>query len=185
MRVNFITYDIQQDQDIIHIPFDKQDILVYNPEEGGPYPWAFARVLGIFHATISTRAKLSPQTYQFLWVRWFKRDESLSSFTTVRRFDRVAFVPHDSTDEEPFGFIDPATVIRGCHLIPDFDQGRTRELMSASIFQDEGGDWRRFCVAQYVNFNFTIFVSSYEGFSFQPLRQRFDDAIHWAWGWPP
>ena len=148
MRVNFITYDVQQDQDIIHIPFDKRDVLIYNPQERGPYPWAFARVLGIYHANVFTRTHPDPQTYYFLWVRWFKRDESQSSFATARRFDRVAFVSHDSPDEEPFGFIDPATVIRGCHLIPDFNLGRTRELMPASIFQDGDGDWKRFCVAQ-------------------------------------
>jgi hypothetical protein len=70
----------------------------------------------------------------------------------------VEFVPHNSTNEEPFGFIDLATVICGCHLIPDFNQGRTHELMPASIFWDEGGDWKGFCVAQYVNLIFTIFV---------------------------
>ena len=96
MRVNFTTYNIQEDQDIIHIPFDKRDILVYNPQEPGPYPWAFARVLGIYHATVSTRTHSEPQTYYFLWVRWFTRDQSLPSFATTRCFDRVAFVPHDS-----------------------------------------------------------------------------------------
>ena len=91
---------------------------------------------------------LDPQTCYFLWVWWFKRDESLPSFATTRQFDRVAFVPYDSPDKEPFGFIDPETVIQGCHLIPDFNTGRTRELMPALVFQDEGGDWKQFCVAQ-------------------------------------
>jgi hypothetical protein len=154
MRVNFTTYDLQQDQDVIHIPFDKRDILVYNPHEQGPYPWAFARVLGIYHVTVLTRAHPDPQTYYFLWVRWFKHDQSVPSFATTRQFDRVAFVPFDSADEEPFGFVDPATVIRGCHLIPDFNMGRTQELMPASVFRDGDGDWARFRVAQYVNLIF-------------------------------
>ena len=156
MRVNFITYDLQQGQDIVHVPFDKRDILIYNPQEQGPYPWAFARVLGIYHATVLTHAHRDPQTYQFLWVRWFKHDQSVPSFATTRQFDRVAFVPHDNSDKEPFGFIDPATVIRGCHLIPDFNLERTHELLPASVFQDGAGDWKRFRVAQYVNFIFTI-----------------------------
>jgi len=153
MRVNFTTYDIQQDNDIIHIPFDKRDVLVYNPQEQGPYPWAFARVLGIYHATVLTRTCPNPQTYYFLWVWWFKRDQ-LPSFAMTRQFDRVGFVPYDSPDEEPLGFIDPATVICGCHLIPDFNIGRTHELMPASIFQDSDGDWKKFCVAQCVNLFF-------------------------------
>jgi len=158
MRINFTTYDNRQDEDIIHIPFDKQDVLVYNPQEQGPYPWAFARVLGIYHAVVMTRTHRDPQSYYFLWVRWFKRDQS-PSFATMRGFDQVAFVPHDSLDEEPFGFIDPETVIRGCHLIPDFDSGRTHELMPASIIRDGDGDWKKFCVAQCVNLVSVILVS--------------------------
>lgn len=144
MRIDFTTYNLQQDQDIIHIPFNKQDILVYNPQEQGPYPWAFARVLRIYHATVLTHAHPDPQTYHFLWVWWFKLDQSVPSFEMTWQFDRVAFVPYDSDDEEPFGFIDPATVICGCHLIPDFKLGRMLELLPASVFQDGGGDWKRF-----------------------------------------
>ena len=158
MRVNFTTYDVQQDEDVIHIPFDKRDVLVHNPQEQGPYPWAFARVLGIYHTTVRTRAHPEPQTYHFLWVRWFKHHRYMLSFAKTRRLDRVSFVPHDSPEEEPFGFIDPAAVIRACHLIPDFDSGRTHDLMpSPSIFQDGDGDWKRFCVAQYVNLNFKFY----------------------------
>lgn len=157
MRVNFTTYDVQQDEDIIHIPFDKRDVLIFSLQEQGPYPWAFARVLGIYHTTISTRTFPEPQTYHFLWVRWFKRDQS-PSFAIVRQFDQVGFVPYDSSDEEPFGFIDPATVIRSCHLIPDFNLGRTHELMASSIFQDGDGDWKKFRVAQCVNFIFAVFT---------------------------
>ena len=80
----------------------------------------------------------------------------------------MEFIPHDSADEEPFGFIDPATVIRGCHLIPDFNLGRTRELMPASLFQDDAGDWKRFCVAQFVNFIFYHFRASQVYFSVFP-----------------
>jgi len=177
MRVDFTTYNVQQDQDIIHIPFDKRDILVHNPQEQGPYPWAFARVLGIYHAAVRTRARPEPQTYYFLWVRWFKRDQSEPSFATARRFDRVSFVPHDSPDEEPFGFIDPATVIRGCHLIPDFNLGRTRELMPASTFQDGDGDWKGFCVAQYANLNFQFSFLTHLCFS---LSDR--DLMMWFTG---
>jgi len=175
MRVNFTTYDIQQDQDIIHVPFDKWDILVYNPQEEGPYPWAFARVLGIYHATVLTHTHRDPQMCYFLWVRWFKRDHSSLSFATVRQFDRVAFVPYDSADEEPFGFIDPATVIRGFHLIPDFNLGRTHELMPASTFQDGDGDWKRFCIAQCVNLIFTILLVTdlYFSLSDRDLMMRF------------
>lgn len=50
-------------------PFDKWDALIYNPQEQGPYLWAFAQVLGIYHATIQTCLHPDPQTYYFLWVQ--------------------------------------------------------------------------------------------------------------------
>ena len=65
---------------------------------------------------------------------------------------------YDSPDEEPFGFVDPGTVIRGCHLIPDFNLGRTHELMPTSLFWDAEGNWKKFCVAQYADpISFLIF----------------------------
>jgi len=100
----------------------------------------------------------NPQTYYFLWVRWFKHDQSLPSFSTTWRFDHVSFMPHDNLNEEPFGFVDLATVIHSCHLIPDFNLGRTRELMPASVFQDTNGDWTKFCVTQCVNLIFSVFI---------------------------
>jgi len=39
----------------------------------------------------------------------------------------VGFV--EDSDELAFGFLDPAHVIRGCHLIPRFAMGRTNNLM--------------------------------------------------------
>ena len=48
----------------------------------------------------------------------------------------------------------PRAIIWGCHLIPDFNTGRTHELMPASVFQDEGSNWKQFCIAQWVDLNF-------------------------------
>jgi len=35
--------------------------------------------------------------------------------------DTVRFVP--MADEDVFGFVDPADVLRGCHVIPSFADG--------------------------------------------------------------
>ena len=46
-----------------------------------------------------------------------------------------------------FGFIDPAEVIRGVHLIPAFAHGKTDRLFGPSIacpLKDEDQDWQYF-----------------------------------------
>lgn len=68
----------------------------------------------------------------------------------VARLPRVGFVPE--TDPYAFGFLDPDVVLRGCHLIPAFHYGRTRDLLgtdqpTAARPLGETDDW----VNYYVN----------------------------------
>ncbi|RDB17802.1 hypothetical protein Hypma_000674 [Hypsizygus marmoreus] len=51
------------------------------------------------------------------------------------RLDRVGFVPGD--DPDAFSFIDPALVIRACHLVPAFSLGRTFRLLRPSVARDK------------------------------------------------
>lgn len=154
-RFNYTTYDLQRDQDIIHPTHDKMDILVYAPENGHSQPWEYARVLKVYHANVYTLSNTTPERMEFLWVRWFERDNSAPTGPQVWRLDHVSFVP--STDDRAFGFVDPASVIRGCHLIPAFARGRTFELLGPSIARDPDGDWAAFDVMMYATFNLIIF----------------------------
>ncbi len=36
------------------------------------------------------------------------------------------------SDEYAFGFLDPSLVLRGCHLLPAFADGKTTELLTMS-----------------------------------------------------
>lgn len=54
------------------------------------------------------------------------------------------FVFFSGSGGEAFGFVDPAHIIRGCHLIPAFSHGRTDEYLPPSIVRDPEGDWRVF-----------------------------------------
>ena len=60
-----------------------------------------------------------------LWVRWFGRELGYASGWDTRRLHRLGFIPHDQPDA--FGFLDPADVIRGIHLIPAFAHGHDEE----------------------------------------------------------
>ena len=146
IRFNFTTYDVQRDQDIIHPTFNKKDIMVYCPGLDSPFPWRYARVHGIFHANVQTTSLPMPKKLFFLWVRWFTPIDTSFIPAQARSHPRVSFVPYQSNDNEPFGFVDPEHVICGCHLIPAFELGRTSYLLPPSVTRDKAGDWKAFCV---------------------------------------
>ena len=59
---------------------------------------------------------------------------------TTKRLHRLEFVP-ESADDDPFGFVDPSDVLRGCHIIPAFVYGQTDELLRPSLVRNEHGSW--------------------------------------------
>ena len=150
IQFNFTTYDVQRDQDIIYPTFDKRDIMVYCPGLDGPFPWRYAQVQGIFHVKVQTAALPTPQKLFFLWVRWFTAIDPSFIPAQARSYPRVSFVPYQSNEDEPFGFVNPEHVIRGCHLIPAFELRRTVDLLPPSVARDKAGDWRTFCVNWYI-----------------------------------
>ncbi len=139
---NYTTYDLQREQDIIHPSVNKADILVHTPDtsDDNPYPWTYARVLGIYHANIVSPDALKIERVEFLHVRWFQCDATWEYGSRVRRLERVHFVPQASG--EAFGFVDPAHIIRACHLVPAFHHGRTRDYLSPSYVRELAGDWK-------------------------------------------
>jgi hypothetical protein len=77
VKINYTTYDIRRDGDTIN-PRTYPDIMVTSPETGpNAQPYWYARVIGIFHAMVSsTHPELevtarSRHQMDFLWVRWF------------------------------------------------------------------------------------------------------------------
>lgn len=155
LRVNYTTYDVRRDQDAIN-PRTHSDIMVLSHDEdphGHPY-W-YARVLGIFHCQVlhlePSATNRSVQHMEFLWVRWFGTVPGHRSGSAVARLPKIGFVP--DTDPLAFGFLDPSLVIRGCHIIPSFKDGRTAELLTASVTAgrrpDETDDWAEFYVNMY------------------------------------
>ncbi|KAL7281107.1 hypothetical protein ACG7TL_004414 [Trametes sanguinea] len=153
--VNYTTYDLQRDQDIIHPSTDKRDILVHTPSAAScdvvrPFPWTYARVLGIYHANVLPPGETKPCRYEFLHVRWFEHVDAHQSGPLARRLDKVKFTSYSTGDA--FGFVDPAHVIRACHLIPAFHHGRTKDYLPAStLARDPEGDWRYHVVNRFVD----------------------------------
>lgn len=155
LRVNYTTYDVRRDQDSIN-PDSHADVMMLSPESlPDEHPYWYARVLGIYQATVvSTHPKAStlhtgPVVMEFLWVRWMGVDPDHASGPKRARLPKVGFV--DESDPYAFGFLDPVHIIRGCHLIPSFSDGRTSDLLKTTLAtaarkNGETDDWQCFYV---------------------------------------
>ena len=118
IRVHYTTYDMRRSTDSIN-PSNPEhaNIMLY----GTNREFWYARVLGIFHLNVRLSSSEEFQRLDIIWVRWYGNDTTWNSGFSAKR--RLGFIPHN--DIAPFGFIDPNDVIRGIHLIPAFDHGRT------------------------------------------------------------
>ena len=159
LRVNYTTYDVRRDQDSMN-PRTSADVMVLSPKTGHwAHPFWYARVLGVFHARIlhtgPSATNRSIQHMEFLWVRWFGIDPDHRYGCRAARLPKIGFVP--DSDPLAFGFLDPSLVLRGCHLIPTFNDGWTSELLTvpntAARPPDEDDDWVAFYVNMYVLFS--------------------------------
>ncbi|KAI0081503.1 hypothetical protein K474DRAFT_1635827, partial [Panus rudis PR-1116 ss-1] len=117
MQVNYTTYDLRREQDVIHVGTDRCDILMLadrDDSNSDTHPYWYARVLGIYHADIidlrncSPSQIATPQRMDFLFVRWFGEDPNWKSGWEARRLDQVGFFPGNLPGA--FGFVDPGTV---------------------------------------------------------------------------
>jgi hypothetical protein len=155
LRINYTTYDVRRHADTIN-PRWYPDIMVKSPESGpNAQPFWYARVIGIFHALISSShtsvVDKSLHRMDFLWVRWFGVEPGRYQYGIHHgRLPKIGFV--ESTDPYAFTFLDPAQAIRGVHIIPAFSEGRTSGLLpvakslSRILNIEEEDDWVNFYV---------------------------------------
>ena len=154
-RIYYTSYDLQRQCDTVN-PCAHPDIMLRSPvTEAGAEPYWYARVIGIYHANVWAENPAIPdgrtaRRMEFLWVRWFGDEPGYRSGFRRARLPKIGFV--ESTDDFAFSFVDPAKVIRGCHLIPAFNAGRSTELLpeSSSIARclnpGDVDDWLNFYV---------------------------------------
>jgi hypothetical protein len=154
MRINYTTYDVRRDADTIN-PTSYPDIMV-NPG-CDTQPFWYARVIGVFHALVSSshagvQEDLKPlHRMDFLWVRWFGVEPGRYRYGIRNaRLPKIGFV--ESTDPYAFTFLDPAQAIRGVHLLPAFSEGRTSSLLPTAksiarvLNPEEEDNWVNFYV---------------------------------------
>jgi len=147
-RFYYTTYDIRRCEDIINPRTSHCDVmLLASKEEVGSHlhPFLYARVLGIFHINIIYNGpgmiNYEPMRFDFLWVRWFE----LSASAEGSQLDRLTFPP--MADENSFGFVDPALILRACHLLPLFSEGKRHEDgIGLSRSAEDGEEWKTYVV---------------------------------------
>lgn len=160
-RINYTSYDVRRSQDVINPTTPHRDIMLLasarNPNQADTslnHPFLYARVLGIFHTNAIYVGKsmqdYSSRRIEFLWVRWLQIVDGTSSDWGSLKLDLVSFPPIAA--EAAFGFVDPADVLRGSHVIPAFSKGkvRIRDGGGLSRCAHDDDDWRRYYINRYV-----------------------------------
>jgi hypothetical protein len=132
LRVNYTTYDMRRNQDSIN-PKTHPDILMLASETSNTtHQYLYGRVIGIYHVEVMHAETAAPsQRIEFLHVRFFELDDGYEGGINSWRFHRLKFI--DADDPDAFGFVDPARVIRGAHIIPAFAHSTTEEYLPHSI----------------------------------------------------
>lgn len=141
LSISFTSYDLHREQDIIHLGYGREGIMVHTPTLGGNEPWSFTNILAIYHIIVRTASDPEPKRLTVLWVRWMEHSPSCLGGQNSRNYTRVSFVPWSGVTGATFDFVDPSHIIRGCHLLPVFALGRTHNLLDPSVARDLEGDW--------------------------------------------
>lgn len=137
-------------------------MVLANNDEESDHLFLYARVFGIFHANVIYTGSVNgavnyrPHTHHFLWVRWFELDpKAAEGGWGSSLLDRVVFPPMENKDA--FDFLDPADVLRGCHIIPSFRSGkRFTDRRGLSGRANDSEDWRSYCINRQVDCMATI-----------------------------
>ena len=149
LRINYTTYDIRRAQDVIRT---SRGGVIMTSSRDEAHPFWYAQIIRAFRVQVlfcPDGIRPSMQNMDVLWVRWLGIDQDHRWGLRKARLPKVGFVP-DRPDHIPFGFLEPSLVIRGCHLIPAFSDGRTSELLqkgaSLARLPGEADDWAAFYV---------------------------------------
>lgn len=157
LRVNYTTYDVRRAQDSINPRTSRRDVMLLahdDQTQDDSHPYWYARVLGIFHTWVIHSGPQSKHLHarkmEFLWIRWLGPEPCRRSGWNALRLDRIGFVGAEHASPS-FGFLDPASVMRACHLLPAFAYGRTSIFLGPSLIRDrfddeDDDDWESFYV---------------------------------------
>lgn len=115
------------------------------------HPFIYARVLGIYHANVihksmtTSSQNYAPSRLEFLFVRWFAYRGPMNVQWAELKLDSLSFMPLRS--EYAFGFVDPANILRGSHILPWFRGGEVHaDRLGISRIASDKDDWCQYRV---------------------------------------
>ena len=154
LRINYMTYDLRRKTDTINPHTDHRNVmlLAQNDDEPISHLFCYARVLGIYHANVIFTGPES-RDYQlrrleFLWVQWFELLKAPAGWGKYS-LDKGRFIPIQRADV--FGFVDPADVLRCCHLIPAFADGQQHfDRITVSHDSRDADHWKYYYINRCV-----------------------------------
>ena len=145
-RVNYTTYNVHHAQDTINPCTDHWDVMLLAPLQSA-HPFLYACVLGVFHANVIYTGQglkdYLPRCMEFLWVCWFEVVDVPVGWEHTA-LDHLRFMP--TVQDDAYGFVEPASVLRGCHLIPAFASGK---IHPDGVLPSQSGheaDWKHYYV---------------------------------------
>lgn len=146
MQINYTTYNVRCAQDVVNPNTEHHDIMMLS--RSSSHPFCYAHVIGIFHTNIIYTGPglldYQPRWLKFLWVRWFELIEQPSGDIDPA-LDALHFLP--MMEDDAFGFVDPADVVRSCHIIPTFAMGRLHPNgVAMSHCAQDGADWKQYYI---------------------------------------
>ncbi|XP_006456659.1 hypothetical protein AGABI2DRAFT_122544 [Agaricus bisporus var. bisporus H97] len=164
LRINFTTYDNRRDQDSIN-PSTYSDIIMLH-----------------FNSNRSRKHEL--HRMEFLLVRWYDVDSGAHAGFAAKRLHQVMF---HKVGPDTFGFVNPSDVLRAAHLIPNFEQETTAQLLGPSMArrQEEMDlDYNQYYVNMFADRDmFMCFTGGGIGhLATRESTQSFRDEIGRLWG---
>ena len=169
-RFYHTTYDVRRSEDVINPRTSHSNIMllsdlsVSNDEDNlatsSIHPFLYARVIGIYHVNVVYTGPgmkdYRPMRFDFLHVRWFQQETPKNQKKTHNqpggwaslRLNCLSFPP--MAEKGSFSFVDPALVLRGCHLIPAFAMGKCySDGIGLSGLSADKNDWNFYYVNRF------------------------------------
>jgi hypothetical protein len=156
-RFHFTTYDVRRGTDVINPGTPRCNVMLLNDSLGtmhnlsNTHRFLYACVLGVYHANVIYTGPgmrdYEARRLEFLWVRWYEVVDPASSGWNHSRLDSIRFRPMN--EEDAFGFVDPRDVLRGCHIMPNFANGkRHADGVGISRYARDGKDYKSYYVGR-------------------------------------
>lgn len=150
MRVNHTTYDVRREEDVIHPSGYQYNIMALadGANTSSTHPFIYGQVMGIYHANVVYvglgMIDYQPIRLEFLWVRWYEQISDHCGWRGLK-LDRVRF--RRWGDPDACSFVDPSDVLRGCHIIPRFREGKLYiDGKGMSPCARDSSDWKEYYV---------------------------------------